>query len=94
MKMITSTQCLLATRACLLHREDNEEIRKGGDALYSLYKEAMLNTKRISDGVYSIDDKYGPVIEYLAAIQLVSDANKVSKAAVARTYTEEVELTL
>lgn len=95
MKMVTSMQCLLATRACLLHKEDNEETKEGGVDIFTLYVEAMNSTQRVGNGVYSAPDDYAEVIEYLAAKQLMLDAKMQSSLqSVCSNDESELELTM
>lgn len=70
MRVVTSNQCLQATRACLHTKEDANS--KG---VFSLFHKAMLGLKRYPDksGIYIADEKSAAVIEALADYQTMQD---------------------
>lgn len=70
MRVVTSSQCLQATRACLHTKED-----ANSEGVYSLFHKAMLSLKRYpgKSGKYIADEKSADIIEALADYQTMQD---------------------
>lgn len=72
MRVVTSSQCLLATRACLHTQED-----ANNEGVFSLFHKAMLSLKRHpgKSGIYIADEQSADIIEALAEYQTIQDSS-------------------
>lgn len=79
MTVVTSKQCLNATRACL-HMTEDEKYREGG--MYDRFYKAMLNLKRFpgSSGVYAASFEDATVIHALSEYQTSLDEQRTASS--------------
>lgn len=79
MRVLTSSQCLQATRACLHTQEDTNN-----EGAFRLFHKAMLSLKRYpgKSGSYIADEQSADIIEALADYQTMQDLS----AKAARSY--------